>query len=98
MPRGSSLDKVVVFGVRESNLYRLKGKPMEISSRATKEKNKKVEQLKGSQPLGSSGKEKPSKSVQKNSWYKMTMLTSTRLPGARIEESLRRQVRASRLG
>jgi hypothetical protein len=28
MLRGSSSDKAVVFGVRESNLYRLKGKPM----------------------------------------------------------------------
>jgi hypothetical protein len=25
MPRGSSLDTIVVLGVRESNLYRLKG-------------------------------------------------------------------------
>jgi len=27
-PRGSSLETAVVLGVRESNLYRLKGKPM----------------------------------------------------------------------
>jgi hypothetical protein len=28
MPRGSSSDKAFVFGVRESNLYRLKGQSM----------------------------------------------------------------------
>jgi hypothetical protein len=31
----------------------------------------KVEQLKGSQPSGSSAKEQPSKSVKKESWYEM---------------------------
>jgi hypothetical protein len=67
IPRGSSLDKTVVFGVRESNLYRIKGKPMRAmdnSGRATEDKEQ-VEQIKGSQPLGSSGKEQPSKSLQK---------------------------------
>ena len=78
MPRGSSSDKAVVFGVRESNLYRLKGKPMQAiasSSRVTEDKENrapKVEQLRGSQPLGSGGKEQPSKSVKKESWYEMT--------------------------
>jgi hypothetical protein len=33
----------------------------------------KVEQLRGSQPLGLCGKEQPSKFVEKDSWYKMTM-------------------------
>jgi hypothetical protein len=33
----------------------------------------KVEQLRGSQPLGSGGKGQPCKSVKKESWYKMTM-------------------------
>jgi hypothetical protein len=33
----------------------------------------KVEQLRGSQPSGSGGKEKPSKSVKKESWYEMAM-------------------------
>jgi hypothetical protein len=28
MPKGSSSDKAIVFGVRESNLYKLKAKPM----------------------------------------------------------------------
>jgi hypothetical protein len=33
MPRGSSSNKEVVFGVRERNLYRIKGHPMrEISN------------------------------------------------------------------
>jgi hypothetical protein len=33
----------------------------------------KVEQLNGSQPSSSSGKEQPSKSVKKESWYEMAM-------------------------
>jgi hypothetical protein len=33
----------------------------------------KVEQLRGSQPSGSGGKEQPSKSVQKKSWFEMAM-------------------------
>jgi hypothetical protein len=33
----------------------------------------KVEQLRGSQPSGSVGKEKPSKSIKKESWYEMAM-------------------------
>jgi hypothetical protein len=41
MPRGSSSDTTVVLGVRESNLYRLKGQPMRAmanSSRVTEVK------------------------------------------------------------
>lgn len=41
MPRGSSSGKAVVFRVRESNLYRLKGKPMRAmasSSRTIEDK------------------------------------------------------------
>jgi hypothetical protein len=40
-PRGSSSDTTVVLGVRESNLYRLKGQPMRAmanSSRVTEDK------------------------------------------------------------
>jgi hypothetical protein len=33
----------------------------------------KVEQLRGSQPSGSGGKEQPSKSVRQESWYEMAM-------------------------
>jgi hypothetical protein len=33
----------------------------------------KVEKLRGSQPLGSNGKENPSNSVNKESWYEMAM-------------------------
>ena len=33
----------------------------------------KVEHLRGSQLSGSGGKEQPSKSVKKESWYEMTM-------------------------
>jgi hypothetical protein len=78
MPRGSSSDKAIVFGVRERNLYRLKGQPMrEISSSIVTENREqvapKVEQLRGSQPSGSGGKEQPSKSVKKESWYEMAM-------------------------
>jgi hypothetical protein len=56
MPRGSSLNKATVFGVRESKLYRLKGKPMRAmtsSSKAIEDKEHgapKVEQLRGSWP------------------------------------------------
>jgi hypothetical protein len=39
-PRGSSSDIVVVLGVRESNLYRLKGYPMQaMASNRVAEKN-----------------------------------------------------------
>ena len=78
-PRGSSSDTTTVFGVRESNLYRLKGQPMRAmasSSRVAENKEQvalKVEQLRSSRPLGSGGKEQPSKSVKKESWYKMIM-------------------------
>jgi hypothetical protein len=46
------------------------------SNRVTENKEQvalKVEQLRGSQPSGSGGKEQPSKSVKKESWYEMTM-------------------------
>jgi hypothetical protein len=50
---------------------------MQAMARSRVAKNKeqvapKFEQLRGSQPSGSSGKEQPSKS-NKESWYKMTM-------------------------
>jgi hypothetical protein len=68
----------VVPGVRENNLYRLKGQPMRAmaSSRVAENKEQvapKVEQLRGNQPSGSGGKDQPSKSVKKESWYKMAM-------------------------
>lgn len=74
-PTGSSSDAAAVLGVRESNLYRLKGKPMQAiaSTRVTENKehpNSKVEKLRGSQPSGSKGKEQLSKKV---SWYKMAI-------------------------
>jgi hypothetical protein len=52
-PRGSISDTTVVFGVRESNLFRLKGQTMQAmaSSRVTEDKKQvalKVEQLKKS--------------------------------------------------
>jgi hypothetical protein len=77
MPRASSSNKVVVFRVRESYLYRLKSQPMREISRSIVTENReqvdpKVEQLRGSHPLGSGGKDKPSKSV-KDSWYNMAM-------------------------
>jgi hypothetical protein len=77
-PRGSSSEKVVVLGFRERNLYRIKGKPMRAMESSTLAENKeqvslKVEKLRGSQPSGSGGKEKPSKSIQKQSWYNMAM-------------------------
>jgi hypothetical protein len=70
-PRGSSSDTTTVLGVRESNLYRLKGQPMRAmaSNRVAENKEQvapKVEQLRGSQPSGSGGKEQPSKSVKKS--------------------------------
>jgi hypothetical protein len=49
---------------------------MESSSRVTKDKEQvasKVEQIKGSHPLGSGGKDQPSNSIQKKSWYRMVM-------------------------
>jgi hypothetical protein len=39
-PRGSSSDTTLILGVRESNLYRLKGKPMRAMVSNTMEKNK----------------------------------------------------------
>jgi hypothetical protein len=47
-----------------------------MASRVTKNEEQvapKVEQLRGSQPSGSGGKEQPSKSVQKKSWFEMAM-------------------------
>jgi len=46
------------------------------SNKVAKDKEQvvpKVEQLERSQTLGSGGKEQPSKSVKKQSWYKMAM-------------------------
>jgi hypothetical protein len=62
----------------EINLYRLKGHPIRAmeSSRVAENREKvalKFEQLRGSQPLGSGGKEKPSKSIKKDSWYDMSI-------------------------
>jgi hypothetical protein len=76
-PIASSSNISVVFGVRESNLYRLKNQLMQTMASSKVAENKeqvalKVEQLSGSHPLGSSGKEQPSKFV-KESWYKMAM-------------------------
>jgi hypothetical protein len=78
-PRGSSLDTIVVSEVRESNSHSLKGQPMQaMASNSKVAKNKeqvalKVKHLRGSLPSSSGGMEQPSKSVQKKSWYKMTM-------------------------
>jgi hypothetical protein len=36
MPRGSSSDTIVVLGVGESNLYRLKGQPMRAMESSSK--------------------------------------------------------------
>jgi hypothetical protein len=77
-PKGSSSDTAVVLRVRESNLYRLKGQPMRAmeSNRVAENKEAvapKVEQLRGSQPSGLGGKEHPSKSVKKESWYEMAI-------------------------
>jgi hypothetical protein len=52
-PRGSSSNIVVDFGVRESNLYRLKGQPMQAMASSKVIENKepislKVEQRRGS--------------------------------------------------
>jgi hypothetical protein len=78
MPTGSISDKAYVFGVRERDLYRLKGQPLrEISNSIVTEIREqvylKVEQLKGSQPSGSAGKDQPSKTIKKDSWYEMAM-------------------------
>jgi hypothetical protein len=79
MPRGSSSDTTIVFEVRESNLYKLKSQTtqaMASSNRVTEDKEHvapTIEQIRGNQPSGSCGKEQPSKSVQKKSWYKMAM-------------------------
>jgi hypothetical protein len=77
MPRGSSSDTTMVLGVRESNLYRLKGQPMRAmasNNRVTEDKEQvapKVVQtqresdFRGSHPSGFGGKEEPSKSVKR---------------------------------
>jgi hypothetical protein len=44
----------------------------------------KVQQLKGSQPLGSEGEEHPSKFVKKDSWYDMAMQDSQEQEASRI--------------
>jgi hypothetical protein len=61
-PKGSSSNTTFVLGVRESNLYRLKGQPIRAMASSKVAENKeqvapKVEQLRGSQPSGSSRKE-----------------------------------------
>jgi hypothetical protein len=38
MPKGSRLDTTVVLGVRERNLYRLKGQPMRSMASGSKVK------------------------------------------------------------
>jgi hypothetical protein len=75
--RGSRSDIAVDLGVKESNLYKLKGQPMQAiaSSRVAENKEQvvlKLEKLRGIQPSSSGGKEQPSKFV-KESWYEMTM-------------------------
>jgi hypothetical protein len=77
-PKLSSSEKVVVLGFRERNLYRIKGKAIRAMESSTLAENKeqvslKVKKLRGSQPSGSGGKEKPSKSVRQESWYEMVM-------------------------
>jgi hypothetical protein len=59
-----------------SQHFLLSGLRAITSNIVTKEKELvtlKVEQLRGSHPSSLGGKEKPSKSVKKESWYKMTM-------------------------
>jgi hypothetical protein len=73
-----NLNKAIVFGFRESKLYRIKDQSMRAMDRNRVAENKeqvapKVENLRGSQPSGSSGKEKPSKSIENESWYEMSM-------------------------
>jgi hypothetical protein len=63
-PKVSSSNTTMVLGFRERNLCRIKGHPMREMERILVVENKdhvasKVERLRGSQPLGSSGKEKP---------------------------------------
>jgi hypothetical protein len=45
-PRGSSSDTTLILGVRESNLYRLKGKPMRAMVSNTMAENKEKVSLK----------------------------------------------------
>jgi hypothetical protein len=81
MPRGYSSHTAVVLGVRESNLYRIKGQPMRAmaSSRVTEDKEQvasKVVQtrresdFRGIQPSRSGGKEQPSKSIKRKLDFK----------------------------
>jgi hypothetical protein len=48
----------------------------------------KVEQLRGSQPSGSGGKEQPSKSVQKKSWFEMAMQDAQKQEASRSNQQL----------
>ena len=58
MPRGSSSKKPVLFGFRESNLYRLKGQHIQGMARSSamtenrEQATPNVEQFKESRPLG----------------------------------------------
>ena len=59
-------------------MYRLKGHLIRALARNKVTENKekvalKVEQLRGSYPLGLGGKEHPSKLFKKDSWYDMDM-------------------------
>jgi hypothetical protein len=76
-PKGFSSKESVVFGVKERNLYMLKGQPLQVVASRTIAENKeqvapKVEQLKGSQPSGLDGKQQPS-NFFKELWYEMAM-------------------------
>jgi hypothetical protein len=77
-PRGYSSDTTTILGVRESNLYRIKGQLMRAmaSNKVTEDKEQvapKVENLRRSQPSGLGGKDQPSNFVKKESQYKMVM-------------------------
>jgi hypothetical protein len=89
MTIGYISDKSTVFGVRERNLYRLRGQLMRpISSNIVIDSMEhvapKVEKLRESHHLGSSGKEHPSKSIKKDSWYEMDMQDSQEKETSRI--------------
>jgi len=80
VPRGSSFRSTMVLGVRESNLYRMKGQPMRAmvsSSKVTMVRERvppeivqiqRESDLIRSLPLGSNGREASSKTDRKVSW------------------------------
>jgi hypothetical protein len=84
-PRGSSSNTIVVLGVRESNLYRLKGQPMQemANNRVAKQgarvaNNKeqvapKVEQAQREVSLQVQVGRRSFQVCQEGSWYKMAM-------------------------